>query len=185
MSSNPGRDALDATSQLLGGWDEAPYVLERRDASLKITPTDPETFGITLYDEGDQAMIAAQRWHTHYDDPMQAAFCALWLLTPYYRLVEEFKGGLMVATWIERFTDEGWDGMEPAYFLNPEYPPDWETGPTELYVRRYIQQALIAPPTPFEEIFPSAALDENGLPPGSVIGVSSEESKEPIGPTLF
>ncbi len=180
-----GRRALEATEQLLSGWDDAPYDLIRRDSSLQIVPKGPETFAVTLYDEGDQCMIAAQRWHTHYDDPQQAAFCAMWLMTPYYRLVEEFKGGLMVATWIERYEADGWEGMEPAYFLNPEYPPDWEPGPEETFVRRRIQQALVASPEPYEEIVPGAQLDEHGLPLDSQIGISTEESREAIGPTLF
>lgn len=183
--STLGRQALDATEKLLGGWAEAPYTLERRESSLKITPKAPETFGITLYDEGEQCMIAAQRWHTHYDDPAQAAFCALWLLTPYYRLVEEFKGGLMVATWIERYEASGWVGMEPAYFLNPEYAPDWQAGPEEQYTLRIIQQGLLGSPEPYEEIVKGVTLDEAGLPPGSHLGISTVENSQAVGPTLF
>ena len=180
-----GHLALDFAEKLLGGWDDAPYKLERRGSSLKIVPIPADTFAVTLYDEGEQCMIAAQRWHTHYDEPNQAAFCALWLLTPYYRLVEEFKGGLMVATWIERYEAEGWIGMEPAYFLNPEYPPDWQAGPDERYTLRITQQALVSSPEPYENIAPGAQLDENGLPLGSHLGVSTTENREPIGPTLF
>lgn len=181
----PGRAALEATERLLGGWDEAPYTLEKRDTSLVIRPKNPDAFAITLYDEGDQCMIAAQRWHTHYDEPEQAAHCAMWLLTPFYRLVEEYKGGLMVATWIERWEATGWEGFEPAYFLNPEYAPDWELGPEETYSRRYQQQGLLDSPAPYETICPGVQLDENGLPPNSVFGLSVETSREAVGPSLF
>jgi len=48
-------------------------------------------FEITIYNVGEDAMVSSERWHTHYDDPQQAAFCLWWLLTPYYRIVHELK----------------------------------------------------------------------------------------------
>lgn len=157
----------------------------RRQGTVIVTPSVPNSFAVSIYDEGDEVMISAQRWHTHYDDPDQALFCVIWLLSPFYRIVEEFKGGLFVATWLEAYEATGWEGSDPVYFLNPEHAPDWKAAPDEVYTRRLIQQNVLMPGVPYSETVPGAVLDENGLPQDSVIGVSTVEDKQSLGVTLF
>ncbi len=122
-------------------------------------------FAVSLYAENEnESMVAAERWHAHYEDPQQAAFCAYWLLTPFYRIAQEFKGSLFVATWTEMYTEEGWAADEPVYYLNPDYPPDWALEPGETFTIRYQSQMTLGSIKPFEEICPGAILDANGIP---------------------
>jgi hypothetical protein len=180
-----GQQSIEKTVELLRRFQDAPIDLEIRDMSLVITPKTDPGFAITIYDQGDEAMIAAERWHGHWDDPEQVAFCAMWLLTPYYRVAHEFKGGLLAAVWIEGYESDGWVSSDPVYFLNPEHPADWELGEGQIYTRKYVQQAVLPSPWPYDTVQPGAALDEAGLPVDIHIGERSETSVEPVGPTLF
>lgn len=180
-----GSAGVQKTLDVLSRFDDWPIEIEKRDTSVKITPTLPESFAIMVYDEGEESMIAAERWHTHYDDPGQVAFCALWLLTPFYRVVHETKGGVLVAAWIERYEETGWEGFEPVYFLNPEHAESWELAPGEHYQRRYIQQAVLPPPQDYGQLCPGAELDEDGLPPEWRHGSWVETADEAQGPKLF
>lgn len=173
------------TLRLLNLYEGFPLEVEKRESSIRIVPTDPDTFQITIYDQGEDSMISAERWHTHYDDPLQTAWCALWLLTPYYRMAQEMKGGVLVATWIERYEAEGWQGFEPVYFLNPEHPDSWVPLPGETISRRYWQQAVLPPPKPYSEFNPDAKLDQDLLPVESHIGSCVVLAESAIGPTLF
>lgn len=159
--------------------------IERRETSAKIEPMIEGGFPVMVYDEGDETMIAAERWHTHYDDPDQVAFCALWLLTPFYRVVHETKGGVLVAAWIERYEETGWEGFEPVYFLNPEHAESWELAPGEHFQRRYKQQAVVPPPAPYSTFCPGAELDEDGLPPDWRHGTWVVTADAAQGPSLF
>ncbi len=181
---SPGAAGVRKTLDVLALFPDAPLLVEKRQTSVKITPSEPDTFAIMVYDEGDEAMIAAERWHTHYDDPAQVAFCAWWLLTPFYRVVHEMKGGVLVAAWIERYEDTGWQGFEPVYFLNPEHDESWELAPGEQYQRRYMQQAILPPPKAYEEFCPGATLDEDGLPPDWRHGSWVISDERAIGPGL-
>lgn len=179
-----GADGVQKTLEVLAHFEGAPLDIETRQTSIKITPSEPDTFAIMVYDEGEETMIAAERWHTHYDDPLQVAFCVLWLLTPFYRVVHETKGGSLVAAWIERYEETGWEGFEPVYFLNPEHEESWELAPGEHYQRRYMQQAILPPPQPYSELCPDAKLDEDGLPPDWAHGSWVVTADEAIGPGL-
>lgn len=183
-NGSPGELCLNATIDLLNRFPGAPIEVIRHGTALRILPQFPEGFEVALFDEGDQAMISAERWHCHVDEPAQAAFCVMWLLTPYYRIVQELKGGVLVAAWLEAYESEGWVQAEPVFFLNPEHPESWIPAPGESLHRRYIQQAVLPPPRPYEEIVPGVKLDESGLPIGSVLGRRLEEVSEAMGPTL-
>src|SRR5690348_7027700 len=136
--SEIGAKAIDLAAAILGGYGDAGLVVERSESSLVVKPEGG--FEITLYNVADDAMVSAERWHTHYEDSEQAAFCLWWLLTPYYRIVHELKGGVLVAAWLERYEEEGWEPFDPVYFLNPESEQDWVAKPGEQYTHRYIQQ---------------------------------------------
>ena len=165
MSDSLGRRGLDATRRLLAHFPDAPLAIDDRGTSIELVPTTGDAFSVTVYDQGDDTMIAAGRWHTHYDDPEQLAWCALWLLTPFYRLVEELKGGVLVAIWIERYEATGWEGFEPVFYLNPDDTPSWQAKGDETFARRYHQQRVVDLPMPYAQFEPEAALDAAGLPP--------------------
>jgi len=185
MESTVGRDCLQAVRDLLAHYDLSGLEIEDRGTAMHIKPKAPDTFSISLYDQGEDSMISAERWHSHYDEPDQLAFCVLWLLTPYYRVVHELKGGLLVAVWVEAWGPEGWEPFEPVYFINPEYPPEWEVGPGESMMHRTFQQAILPPPKPYDEIVPGAVVDENGCPPGTQLGSHAFDVPELIGASLF
>ena len=143
-----------------------------------------EGFPVTVYDQGDDAMIAAGRWHTHYDDPDQLAWCVLWLLSPYYRLVEEHKGGVLVAVWIERYEATGWEGFEPVFYMNPEDAPSWQAKGDETFARRYHQQRVIELPMPYTQFEPEATLGSNGEPPDFFQGRRVVQDRESVAISL-
>lgn len=184
-ASTPGAVALEATESLLAKFVGAPIEVDRRAASIVITPQGEGAFPITLYDQTEDAMISAERWHTHYEEPEQAAFCAMWLLTPFFRIVHELKGGVLVAAWVERYEATGWEPSDAVYFLNPEDEESWRLAPGETFKRRYLQQGVLPSPRPYEEFCPGVKLDERGLPPDFHAGSRLEDADEPIGPTLF
>lgn len=173
-----GAAAIEALVRLVASFPEAPLNVERRESSVVLTPRGPDTFEVTLYDQGDEAMIAAERWHSHYDDALQAAYGAYWLLSPFYRLVEELKGGVLVATWTERYEENGWEPMEAVYFLNPSAPELWTCAPGETLVWRYRQQNILPPFRPYQLLCPGAVLTPEGLPFGSRIGTTSVEASK-------
>ena len=177
---HPGRAAIELATKFLQQFD-VPF--EVSETSFVVKPEGG--FEITIYNVGEDAMVSAERWHTHYDEPEQAAFCLWWLLTPYYRIVHELKGGVLVAAWLERYEENGWEPMDPVYFLNPESEQDWVAKPGEQYTHRYIQQAVLPPPRPYKDFVPGAKLDEDELPLDFHEGSRVVVVAAPIGPTLF
>lgn len=155
------------------------------DSSLEIVPTAEGGFSVSVYDEAGEAMVAANRWHGHYDDPAQAAYCAVWLMTPYYRIVHELKAGVLVAAWLERYGPEGWEPMEPVYFLNPADKPSWILQGEERFVRAYHTQCLLPMEDAFRRAVPDADLDSNGMPPGTVLGRLAVEAESALAPELL
>lgn len=178
-----GRLALEMSHHLLASVGEDALIIERREASLAARPRKGG-YSIAVYDEGELAMVTAERWHSHYDDPEQAAFCAMWLFTPYYRIVHEMKGGHMVAVWLERYEAAGWTGLDPVFFLNPDVEETWALKPDETFSRRYIQQAVLPSPRPYELLSPGVRLDERGFPPDFCDGERVLVGKDPLGRSL-
>lgn len=179
-----GARAVEQTIELLERFPNSGIQLRREGGMLEIIPSGEHTFPITVFDQGDEAMISAERWHTHYDDPEQVAFCAYWLLTPFYRIVHELKGGVQVAVWLDVYDVDGWQGCEPVYFMNPEHAKSWEPLPGESYHRRFVQQAVLPPFRPYAELCPGAELDEDGLPPDFQPGKRVVEGTSSVGVTL-
>lgn len=171
MSATKGAEALEATRRLFAHFPDAPLDIDDRGTSIELKPKGEGTVAVTVYDQGDDTMIAAGRWHTHYDDPEQLAWCALWLLTPFYRLVEEYKGGVLVALWVERYEGDEWIGADPVFYLNPEHRESWEPVGDETFARRYFQQRVVELPMPYTQFDPEAQLDAEGLPPESHFGM--------------
>jgi hypothetical protein len=183
MQSAIGAEAINIASSLLAQFPNDVRI-ERGENSVLARP-EGGAFEITIYNVGEDAMVSAERWHMHYEDPEQAASCLWWLLTPYYRIVHELKGGVLVAAWLERYEEAGWEPLDPVYFLNPESEQDWVAKPGEQYTHRYIQQAVLPPPRPYHAFVPGAKLDENELPIDFHEGTRIVVVEEPMGPSLF
>lgn len=183
--SELGEKTFATVRAILDLFPDSGVQIEQWGSALWLRPQGENVFPVTLYDEEHEVMVSCERWHTHETDPEQAAFCAIWLLTPYYRIIHEVKGGNLAAAWLETYDADGWTPDEPVYFLNPENALDWQTAHGESFVHRVHQQAVLPPPVPFEVVAPGAVLDEDGLPPGTVLGSTVSGPVEPIGPSLF
>lgn len=179
MPNKAAHEAMDILHGLLLMHDYQPFTVQRSESHITVKPVEKGTFEVSIYDDGDSAMVTADRWHGHHTNPEQAAFCAMWLLTPYYRVVSEFIGGVMAAVWIERYVESGWEGMEPVYYRNPDAPEEWKVEPGQKVFHRYVQQVVVPPPKPYDELVPGVKLEPNGHPVGSVIGESFEDLDEP------
>lgn len=187
MSAEPSvaQVAIDALVRLLEKHPGAPVRWTRTDSSLEIVPTVEGGFSVSVYDEAGEAMVAANRWHSHYDDPAQAAYCAVWLLTPYYRVVHELKAGVLVAAWLERYGPGGWEPMEPVYFLNPLDKPSWTLQGEERFVRALHTQRVLSMEEAFRRAVPDAQLDADGMPPNTVLGRFAIEADAAVAPELL
>lgn len=187
MSAEPSvaQVAIDALVRLLEKHPGAPVRWTRTDSSLEIVPTVEGGFSVSVYDEAGEAMVAANRWHSHYDEPAQAAYCAAWLLTPYYRIVHELKAGVLVAAWLERYGPDGWEPMEPVYFLNPLDKPSWTLQGEERFVRAYYTQRVLPMEEAFRRAVPDAQLDADGMPPNTVLGRFAIEADAAVAPELL
>jgi hypothetical protein len=94
---------------------------DQTDRALLIKPIGPDTFPIEVRDDGKEITIFACRWLAHLEDPEQAIYCILWLLTPIYRIVEVERNGSWVKSWLDRFMPPGeWMvDHEVCAFLSP------------------------------------------------------------------
>lgn len=143
MSNGVPQPHLDAVIRALSR-DTGTVKLERRSQSLVVAPT--HGFEITVYEDQGEAMVSAARWHSHFDSPDQTAACVIWLLTPFARVVHEYKGSILAAVWVEQGINGEWEPSDPVYFLNPEYPPEWKLMPGQTYIQRRVWQNSFQPP---------------------------------------
>ena len=160
----------------------APYQLDLSDGQLKITPLGADTFPIEVDDDGEEATIFAGPWHGHFDDVDEAQNCVMGLLSPYYRLAVLYSGDRLESANIECYQSEGWVGLS----LKLGFPSiEFIVGRILGKPRRLVtyQQAVIAPSTPWNELFPGAVLDENNLPVGSHLGVYEVPRHPPRNPS--
>ena len=89
------------------------------ESSLNVVPATPDTFPIMVSFENGQYEVAASKWRAEFDQLDQASAAICWLLTPYYRIVRSVQTGSDIATWIEIYTNEGWEGTRYVYFVDP------------------------------------------------------------------
>lgn len=94
----------------------------------------------------------------------------MWLLTPYYRLVEIYVGEEKLSDRIERYDDEGWIDLGQVFYMNPADPATHALASRETW--RYViwQQKLIEVPGGVRDFLPNAELDDNDLPPDTTLG---------------
>lgn len=139
--------------------------IQETERQMSVEPMGPNTFSIQVSDDGDEMTISALRWHTHEDEAEQTVACVMWLLTPFYRIVDVERGGTLRSSRIERFEPPGqWSpSSEMGLFL-------WPFGWKRHLVRIAHQQNIIQPPLEFLKQFKPGALDEGGAPIDSLSG---------------
>lgn len=154
-------ESFGAIEELLAATGAGDVVCERRSSSMAISV--PGGLEVRVFDEGEDVMVSCERWHTHCEEAEEAAWCVRWLMSPFSRIVHEFKGAILAAVWVERYSAAGWEGFEPVYFLNPEYPPEWELEPGQRWFRRIYHQAAVPFEIDLETVLVGAEFVE-GLP---------------------
>lgn len=157
-------------------------VCERRSSSMEVRFMGG--LDVRVFDEGEDVMVSCERWHTHCADAEEAAWCVRWLMSPFSRIVHEFKGAILAAVWVERYSAAGWEGFEPVYFLNPEYAPEWELEPGQRWFRRIYHQAAVPFDIDLAAVLPGAELVD-GLPVGWRGDAFTVEVDESLGLALF
>jgi hypothetical protein len=134
---------------------------------LKVVPSGEDTFPLWAIFEDDVYQVGAANWCAHFETAEQAGSVICWLLTPYYRIVRSIRDGEDLATWIELYTDQGWEGTEYNYFTEPtseeQSPID---GADEIVI---LQQAVFLD-SAFPSYYPAAHLDQAGYPVGTILG---------------
>jgi hypothetical protein len=144
--------------------------LHRDDRALEIAAP---AFKVWMTDEESELIVwAGEHWHEHFEDPEAAANCLCWLLTPFYRLVEDYEDDTILEAFIERFWQGEWEEMSggPVYV---------ERGTQVRANRRVIRQHAVLSPGAVEEL--DEWLDHEGLPPDSELGVREVEVDRLIG----
>jgi hypothetical protein len=134
------------------------------DQELVLVPQVEDSFAIQItFSAPDDIKVSLDPWHEHVSSVEQATNLAIWLLTPYYRVVAMYAGGRAVRTHLEIFRNEGWDDMLGIYFMNPE---EGLPEPDEIRIR---QQAVFLDSN-FLTYYPQAELDAAGYPVGTLLG---------------
>lgn len=136
------------------------------ESSLKVVPAAQDTFPITVTFENGQFEVAAAKWRAEFDQLDQASAAICWLLTPYYRIVRSAKTGSDIATWIEIYTNEGWEGTKYVYFVDSSTLESPVEDADEIII---VTQAVFLD-SAFPSYYPAAHLDEAGYPVGTILG---------------
>lgn len=156
--------------------------LEFLDAErLRVVPAGEDTFPIVVNFDAGLYIVSAAKWHASFGDLDQVTAAICWLLTPYYRIVRSTKGSEGVATWVEIYTNAGWEGTEYVYFdplVESESPVE---GADEIVI---LTQAVFLD-SAFETYYPAAHLDEARYPVGTILGETRFENQNgewhPVG----
>lgn len=149
--------------------------------AFQILPKVEDGFPITISFREGRYEIEAGMWHGHFEKSQEASAVMCWLLTPYYRIVTSYRGGEPIATWLEIYADDGWNGTEFVYFVDPtglESPAD------NADMIKILVQAIFLD-SAFASYYPAAHLDQAGYPLGTILGETSYERRNdgwyPIG----
>jgi hypothetical protein len=147
--------------------DTKRITLERgTESSLLIVPATEDTFPITASYDDNTYTVSAAKWQANFDQLNQASAAICWLLTPYYRIVRSTQAGNDIATWIEIYTNDGWEGTKYHYFVNQETLESPIDGADEITI---LQQAVFLD-SAFPAYYPAAHLDQAGYPLGTILG---------------
>ncbi len=151
---------------------------------LRVVPSAQYTFPILVSFDDDGFRIQAADWRATFEtvDAVSSVIC--WLLTPYYRIVRSSVQGSNIATWVEIYTDQGWEGTEYVYFVDQDELSSPIDGADQIFI---LQQAVFLD-SKFPEYYPAAHLDQAGYPVGTILGETTFEIQNgewhPIGVPL-
>ena len=148
-------------------------------SSLRVLPKGDDTFKIDAEFVDGAFLVSVAAWHGQFELAEQASAVICWLLTPYYRVVRSICADQNLATWIEIYTNEGWEGTEYVYFGEPmESPLDGADGIVILTQAVFLDSA-------FETYYPAAHLDQARYPIGTILGETQFENQkgewQPVG----
>lgn len=124
-----------------------------------------DAFNVTMSKEPEEEVIvwAGEFWHEHFLEAEPATNCFCWLLTPYYRVIEDYSHDRLLEAFIERFHEGEWYEVSggPIYL---------EFGEQAQANRRLVRQSGVLRRG---EEYPHLApwLDDEGLPPNTFIGI--------------
>ena len=148
---------------------------------LIVVPVGNDTFPIGVSFDAGQYVVSASKWHAGFGELDHAAAAVCWLLTPYYRIVRSAKVGADIATWIEIYTNAGWEGTEYIYFV----PSVEGESPIEDADEIVILTQAVFLDSAFETYYPAAHLDEARYPVGTILGETRFENQNgewhPVG----
>ncbi len=151
------------------------------EITLTVVPAGPDTFPIFVSYEEGIFEVSAAKWRGEFDQLDQASAATCWLLTPYYRIVRSSQKGSDIATWLELYTNEGWEGTKYVYFIDPQTIESPIYGADEIVI---LQQAIFLD-SAFETYYPAAHLDEARYPIGTILGETTYSNQTgewaPIG----
>ena len=148
---------------------------------VAIVPSAEDTFPVwVMYEEGVYHVGAAE-WCAQFESAEQAGSVICWLLTPFYRIVRSVGAGNDIATWIELYTDQGWEGTEYSYFTERAEDESPLEGANQIII---LQQAVFLD-SAFATYYPAAHLDQAGYPVGTILGETRFENQNgewhPVG----
>jgi len=156
-------------------------LVSESESSFRIESQVEDSFPLSVSFAEGRYEIEAAWWHSDYEDPNQAFAAVCWLLTPYFRVVASFTQDEIIATWLESYTDQGWEATKYLYFVDPA---NLES-PVENADIIKIQTQAVFLDSSFTTHFPAAHLDQAGYPLGTILGETSYERREdgwyPVG----
>jgi len=161
----------EVAARLQGTCSQAGVNFEVEPGVVSVRPFGVYT--IRAVDDGNVATIWAAGWHTHIDEVDQAVACFMWLLTPFYRVVEEWGETSLIRAWTERYDEHGWEQIGDELCSAGSWLKS-RLFKRALKRRIYYQAALTGPPSDIKKISPNIKLDDAGMPPGSYIGIREE-----------
>ena len=136
------------------------------ESTFRITSSLPDTFDVEVEFKDGKYLVQAGGWHSHFEEIDQARAVCTWLLTPYYRIARSEKNGDAIATWLELYTETGWEGTEYVYFVDPTTMNSPAENADEIHI---LQQAIFLD-SAFTTHYPGAHLDGAGYPVGTILG---------------
>ncbi|MEI7578152.1 MAG: hypothetical protein WCK51_14775 [Armatimonadota bacterium] len=131
---------------------------------LLLVPQVPDSFPISITFAGpEDIVVAVEPWHEHMSSVQLASSLAIWLLTPYYRIVVAYAAGQPIEAHAEVFQDHGWVSRREVTLVDSEAELPV---PDEIRIRH---QAVFLDSN-YARYYPQAELDQAGCPAGTLLG---------------
>ncbi|MBS1700388.1 MAG: hypothetical protein JST12_01895 [Armatimonadetes bacterium] len=144
------------------------------DEAFAIVPTIEDTFTINVSYSDGTYQIAVGPWYGQFEDIQSASAVTCWLLTPYYRIATSYTQDQPIASWLEIYTDAGWESTEYVYFEDS----DSIESPVDNADKIVILTQAVFLDSSFTAYHPAAHLDGAGYPLGTIIGETTYEMRE-------